>query len=282
MIANNFRIGFMQGRLSPLVNGKIQAFPVNYWQKEFLAANKIDIRLMEWTLDQDGLYGNPLMTKSGRFKILSLMSKYNISIPSLTGDCFMQKPFWKASDSDRRGLENIFFDVIDACFLLKISNITIPLVDNGNLENDHQEKDLISFFSNISNFLSQKKINIAFESDFPPNKLAKLIEKLSPDTFGINYDIGNSASLGFDPVEEFISYGKRIINVHVKDRMLNGGTVPLGAGNADFPIVFGLLSKFQYKGNFILQTARAKNNDHCAVIELYKNMILDWMINYNE
>ncbi len=28
-------IGIMQGRLSPRIDGKIQAYPANTWQKEF-------------------------------------------------------------------------------------------------------------------------------------------------------------------------------------------------------------------------------------------------------
>ena len=32
------RIGFMQGRLSPMVNGKIQAFPYETWKNEFAIA----------------------------------------------------------------------------------------------------------------------------------------------------------------------------------------------------------------------------------------------------
>ena len=55
-------IGFMQGRLSDQVNGEIQAFPVNHWEHEFEKAQEIGLDLMEWTLDADGLYANPLMT----------------------------------------------------------------------------------------------------------------------------------------------------------------------------------------------------------------------------
>ena len=51
--------------------------------------------------------------------------------------------------------------------------------------------------------------------------------------YGINYDIGNSACLGYDPEEEINNYGDRIYNVHIKDRLLHGSTVPLGSGNAD-------------------------------------------------
>ena len=44
-------IGFMQGRFSPLVNGKIQAFPWDSWSEEFFVANENDFNIIEWTLD---------------------------------------------------------------------------------------------------------------------------------------------------------------------------------------------------------------------------------------
>ena len=73
-----------------------------------------------------------------------------------------------------------------------------------------------------------------------PKQVKHFISKLDSKYFGINYDIGNSASLGFDPKEEFTSYGKRISNVHIKDRVLNGGPVTLGKGNADFVKFFNI------------------------------------------
>jgi len=44
--------------------------------------------------------------------------------------------------------------------------------------------------------------------------------------------------------------------VHIKDRILNGGTVPLGSGNADFDSVFNQLRNIEYEGDFTLQVAR--------------------------
>ena len=55
----------MQGRLCERVHGKIQAFPWRDWENEFPAAAAIDLHLMEWTLDQERLYENPLMTADG-------------------------------------------------------------------------------------------------------------------------------------------------------------------------------------------------------------------------
>ena len=119
-------------------------------------------------------------------------------------------------------------------------------------------------------------MKIVFESDFGPARLAEFIDRLPRDAFGINYDIGNSAALGFSPAEEVGSYGHRIDNVHVKDRKLHGTTVPLGTGNADFPTVFGALRKASYAGHFILQTARADDNDHAGALARYRDMTRAW------
>jgi sugar phosphate isomerase/epimerase len=72
----------------------------------------------------------------------------------------------------------------------------------------------------------------------------------------VNYDIGNSASLGFDPIEELNAYGDRITDIHIKDRLLNGGPVTLGDGNADFEMFFNKLKEFNYKGPLIMQAYR--------------------------
>ncbi len=71
--------------------------------------------------------------------------------------------------------------------------------------------------------LSRHGTKMVFESDLPPAELAQFIAKFPHDVFGINYDIGNSAALGFDCGEEIAAYAPRILNVHVKDR-LRGGT----------------------------------------------------------
>jgi hexulose-6-phosphate isomerase len=71
-----------------------------------------------------------------------------------------------------------------------------------------------------------------------------------------NYDIGNSAALGHDPVEELTLLKPWLGSVHVKDRILGGGTVPLGMGVADLPTCFRLICAAGFRGPFILQAAR--------------------------
>ena len=56
------RIGIIQGRLSKPLNGKIQSFPTNTWEKEFHIAKKIGFELIEWVLDEN-IKNNPIMNK---------------------------------------------------------------------------------------------------------------------------------------------------------------------------------------------------------------------------
>lgn len=268
MNKKKYTVGFMQGRLSDLVDNMIQSFPWNYWEKEFSIANQNNLEIIEWTLDAKNLYQNPIMNEYGRKKIKNLSERFNLKIPSLTGDCFMQEPFWKTNNPNN--LQKEFIDICEAASILGITFIVIPLVDNGSFENNFQKDLLTNYLLDQYIFLKERKIKIIFESDLDPIRLKEFISNFPKDTFGINYDIGNSAALNYDSNQEFSAYGGRILNIHVKDRLKGGKTVPLGCGNADFKKVFNNIASVKYGGNFILQTARAENNNHLDVILKYK------------
>lgn len=271
------QIGFMQGRLCDQVDGKIQAFPWRDWESEFLEAAALGIRAMEWTLDQERLYENPLMTTEGQARISELSRKHQLGIPSMTGDCFMQAPFWKAKGEAKVALQADFLAICDACSAVGIETVVVPLVDNGGLANSVQEDELVEFLLSQQEFFAKLGIRVIFESDFTPKEVRRFIDRLPSEQFGINYDSGNSAALGFDPVEEFAAYGSRVLNVHIKDRMLGGTTVPLTAGAAQFSVVFSELAEVNYSGNFILQTARAVNGDHARALSGYYELTENWI-----
>jgi len=54
----------------------------------------------------------------------------------------------------------------------------------------------------------------------------------------------------------------------------------LGAGNANFKAVFAALGQTNYRGNFILQTARASNENHADVLSSYRDMTINWLEQY--
>ena len=68
--------------------------------------------------------------------------------------------------------------------------------------------------------------------------------------------------------------------MHVKDRVSGGTTVPLKKGGADFDAVFFALAQQNYRGNFILQTARAAEGNHAEVLRSYRDMTQQWMWQY--
>jgi L-ribulose-5-phosphate 3-epimerase len=258
-------IGFMQGRLSPLVAGRIQAFPADYWKDEFAIASYSGITKMEWTIDSIDFNSNPILTKPGQIEINNLKSEYKIEIPSVTCDYFMENPPWKNSDVD---VSSDVQRIIMGMNVINSNTLVIPLVDNSSLKSiPHID---LTFFLDLQEILSANKVKIAFEMDLDPDQTANYIQQFPRENFGINYDIGNSAALGYDPSDELDAYGDRIINVHVKDRSFGRSTVRLGDGDADFETVTRLLSELEYQGNYILQTARSIDESHLD--ELNRNI----------
>ena len=273
------RIGFMQGRLSPPVGDRIQAFPWAEWKDEFPAARSLGLRLIEWTVDAARLRENPIMTRRGRDEVRALADTYGIRVRSLTADCVMEVPFYKASEEKReraRRLDDLKA-LIDGCAESGIILLVIPLVDNGRLENEAQEDTLRQGLLALEPVLRDSGVRVVFESDFPPPRLREFIDTFPPEGYGINYDTGNSAALGYDPREEIERYGALIWNVHVKDRHRGGTTVPLGTGAADLPTVFRLLVRSGYAGHYILQTARAADGDHAGALSRYRDMVASWL-----
>jgi len=267
----------MQGRLSALVDGKIQAFPWNEWRQEFPRAKALGLGRMEWTLDQERLRDNPLMTAAGRGEILRLALENAVQIPSLTGDCFMQAPFWKVDAVVRDALVADLDHLLGACSRLGITFVVIPLVDNGKIERESESDTLKRVLLARQEMLTRQGVKIVFESDLPPRDLARFMEAFPAEVFGINYDSGNSAALGYDSDEEIAAYAPRILNVHIKDRVRGGTTVPLGTGNAKLGETIRLIERSGYQGQYILQTARAADGDHAGALARYRDMTVGWI-----
>lgn len=266
-------VGFMQGRLSPVRNQRIQSFPWRHWEEEFYIAGKLGFTKIEWTIDSERFLENPILTSPGIKKILQLSNRHGVTIPSVTCDYFMENPFW---ENEGQVIRENLVSILNGMQEIKARILVIPLIDNSSIRERNLSEEVVNFFKTVERDLAIRGLKIAFESDFDPESLLAFISKFDSKYFGINYDIGNSASFGYNPVEEFSAYGSQIINIHVKDRILGGTTVPLGEGAVNFKSIFKLINKFGYKGNLIMQTARADEGMHEAMLLKYQSMILRW------
>ena len=266
------KIAFVQGRLVDLIDGKIQAFPRDDWEKELKIASENNINFIELTVDLKNIWENPITSKIGQEYLKGKLSKAKINPLACTADFIMHSPPWFGGIDNFNQMKFITEEVIEGLSNLDCKIIVIPFVDESSIKNINH-KIAIDFLKSLTRVLEKKEIKVAIESDFEPKKLKSFIAELPSELFGINYDIGNSASLGYDFYEEFDSYFERIIHIHIKDRIFNGTTVPLGEGNANLKDCFKILRKEKYEGNFSMQTARDHSGKHVQAMLRYIKII---------
>jgi len=276
-MTSNLNIGVMQGRLSPMINSQIQAFPYEYWEKEFKIASENNIDSIEWIIDE---YENPITDDTQIYEIKKLSSKYNVKINSLCCDFFMNNLLFRISQNEQRKNLLVFKKLIKNADSLGIKILEIPLVDSSSMKNEEEEEELINNLKEITQNAKDLGILIGLETDYSPQKILKLLKKIDDENIVLNYDTGNSASLGFDPKEELVLLGKYIKNIHIKDRKLHGNTVPLGEGNVDFDLFFSTLKEIDYKGDLILQGARIKNEKPEITCTKYRDFIMKYIERY--
>ena len=259
----------MQGRLVSITRNKIQAYPINEWKKEFHLASKIKIYLMEWTIDSYNFLKNALVDDKQHKAIVYLKKKYNITIESVTADFFMEKYNLKNFELKNNQPFNFFLKMFS---LNKIKIIVIPMVDKCSLSKSFDHiKRIINKFNQLLPLLKKYKLKIAFEVDLNPNDCLYFINQFDKRYFGINYDIGNSIGNNFNYKDEINTYGKRIINVHIKNKKKNK-TCDLFKGDGNIKKIISFLKQNKYNKNYIFQTARV-NKNHCKKIKQYLDII---------
>jgi len=250
------RLGIMQGRLSPPVNNNIQAFPVNHWRDEFSVCRHLGLACMEWIFEHPTLKDNPLCSDSGIQEIRSLSGSTGVAVSSVVADYFMARRLFGPDRAEVAEAVKMLYFLIEQCRICRIPIIEIPFVDASALQTDADISDMICNTREPFKRAASYGIHIGLETSLAPQPLKALLDAFRPLAVQINYDMGNSASLGYDPAEEIGMLGEHIINVHIKDRVTGGGTVPLGRGSVDFAAVFSTLAGAGYSGDCILQAAR--------------------------
>jgi L-ribulose-5-phosphate 3-epimerase len=248
----------MQGRLLPPQESRFQSFPRDQWRTEFSLAASAGLNGIEWIFDAYGEDVNPLVNDAGTAEMLSLSQQTGIVVRSLCADYFMDKPFLRTGALERQQLIEKLQWLLSRCKLAGIRRIVIPFVDNSRIENGDEEGQVISVLQSVLPVAEANEIELHLETSLAPEPFADLLERCNHPLVRVNYDSGNSASLGYTVADEFAAYGGRIGSVHIKDRKRGGGTLPLGTGDADLPALFRSLARLKYKGDFVLQIARSE------------------------
>jgi hexulose-6-phosphate isomerase len=200
------------------------------------------------------------MTESGKAEIKKVIASTGVRIDYVCADIFMQQPLVRMTKDTKSQNKEYLAMILKNAKEVGAIGVEIPFVDNSSIKNEIEKQEFIDAMQEAFQLANDLDLKISLETDLPPIDFQELLENIGLDYIQANYDIGNSASLGFDPKEELEAYGLKILNVHVKDRKLGSTTVPLGTGNANIKYVFQKLQEIGYSGGLTMQAARGEND----------------------
>jgi len=233
---------------------------------------------MEWIFDK--YEKNPIMDDSKLGEIKSISAKHGVRIGSVLADYFMEKKFFdEAKDQVEKSLD-VLRKLIKNCRKIDVSILEIPFVDTSSISTQKNESEVIENLNKISSLAKESSVSILLETDMEPHRFRKFLENFDSSIFFANYDTGNSTALGYDVEEELTVLSNRIKNIHIKDRILHGKTVPLGTGDTNFDLFFSNLKKINFKGDLIIQGAREDNSTPKQTCEKYHKFVKQYVDKY--
>ncbi len=220
---NSYRIGVMQGRLLPKYMGRYQAHPLGYWQEEFALAKGLGLEFIEFILDHNDAEMNPLMSEEGVRQIKALSDETGVRVISICADYFMEAPLSSPSpDVSVRSVEVLRRLTQNAGRFLGVRDIVIPCVDQSSLKDDEEIERFAGKVLPLAGLAAGQRSALLSRNGPSAAPFADLLARWVRMFFTVNYDTGNSASLGYDVREEFAAYGKRITDVHSRTACVAG------------------------------------------------------------
>lgn len=245
------KIGVVQGRLSKPVNGHIQEFPFSCWKMEFDLIEKMGLNHIEWILTKESFDYNPIFNDDLN----------DLRISSICCDHLIDENIHNINFLDRK-----LTPVCHSAQKNNINNISIPLLEDSNMEDDTRRKEFLSSILSVKRKFP--KMNFIFETELTPEKTADILYRDS--NFLLTYDTGNVTSYLKTHNRYIEILFDRIANVHIKDRTFEGVTVEPFKGNTDFLDIFKILKNKNYKNIFTLQIARGLVGKEKEYIQYWK------------
>lgn len=271
-MANKPQVGTMQGRLLPPFEGRFQAFPADGWEEEMRRAAAAGIDCIEWICEVPHEADNPMGSDTGQDRLRALMAETGVGIWSICADQYMDMHLVDAQGRPQREALDHLRWLVGRAGRFGIRYMVLPFVDRSSLTPAGVE-GLPAALATVLPAARDAGVELHLETDLAPAPFLALLRSINDPLVKANHDIGNSAALGFDPVEEIGLLGPHIGSVHIKDRVRGGGTVPLGTGNADLPLSLRLLRQAGFGRWYIMQIARGPLGDEPAWIAANRHKV---------
>jgi hexulose-6-phosphate isomerase len=251
------KISLMQGRLLPPIEDRFQAYPAEGWQNEFIEGARLGLYSIEWIYEKPHFEENLLSTDLGISDLQKAIQDNGVFVRSICADYYMTEHLISNEKPISKNWEHLEW-LCGQAKKLDVEYIVLPFVDISSLKADVEKQALAVALKYFLGANRNHDIEIHLETDLAPKDFLKIFREVNHPLLKLNYDIGNSASLGYDPDEEFELLGCYLGSVHIKDRALKGKTVPLGTGNANFQKCFYWFKKLNFNRWYVLQAARGE------------------------
>ena len=273
-----YKYGIMQGRLTSPKDNRIQFFPKDEWIEEFGSAAQIGFDCIEWLYDFHDADTNPIATNEGIETIKSLMQHHNVKVNSLCAHCFIEKTLVGASAGEKNEALSLLGWLLTRLKMFGATRLVLPVEDAAHLTDNAEFERQLEWMKHALNLAEENQMEIDMETTLSPFALACFLEKLPHPLLKVNYDIGNSAGMGYDIKDEFSAYGHRIGSVHIKDKLLNGPTVALGTGIADFQLLADCLENINFTGDIVLEAARGISGEELTWAKNNRSLVLKYFV----
>lgn len=258
-----------------MVGDRVQAFPGEGWETEFILAADIGFDAIELTIEMASYETHPVCTPAGRRSLTSLSQDTGVRLAGLCCDTFMECPLVSVSPDLRANGSKMLNTLLRYAAEAGLPMIEVPMLGENSLRNGPDTDSFRMILDDALNYAETLDIDILLETDLNASAQVEFLLNHDHPRLGINYDTGNSTYFGHDPIEEIAAYSTHIRNVHIKDCTVKDYSVPLGAGETNFRGIFDALSKIGYQGGFILQAARQTNDVEAA--QNYYDFLSAWV-----
>lgn len=249
-------IGIMLGRLSPAVDKRLQFFPTN-WEAEFPLAKEMGFSSITWALDRDIPGFDPINDIWVQDATLSRIDAAREILPIDSIDCNLYPMFGEGIEKTLVDFRSLLPALASR---LSTKIVVIPLLIHTAPKTEDKKRETAQTLRDLIAIAEPLGLRIALETEMPADELLSYVDSFGSASIGVCYDIGNCTSYGFDCAADIRALGKRILDVHFKDRKVGSEqSMLLGTGDADFDACFEALKGIEYEGPYTLQAWRGEN-----------------------
>ena len=244
-------ISIVQGRLTSMVGGRYQHFPIHAWRDEFKTASQLGFDGIEWIISD---FSNPIFDPVSLGQARELSNKTGIQVGSISLDVLMYTPIQTVPWDD---IAWMFERLCVAVEKLKVSRISIPVEETSGIRNPKDAELVITRLAKVLNQFGERIPYICIETDLSVKNIYHLINLPGLSKLGVLVDIGNAAANGYCINDYFSLFSDRIYGVHIKDRgVFFLPNVPFGEGVGELKLFLNRCSELPNLTSITLQSYR--------------------------